>query len=327
MSADSRRVELRAAVRREVPERPGVYTWLGRDGERLYIGKSLNLRQRMLSYLAAGRAGPESRQRHLVSAIAGFDWRETPGELLALLLEDALIKRFNPRHNERQRDYLERRYVLLTDDAFRACLVVESEPTRPGALFGPFTDEYFARDLVALITQHFGLRACTDREPYRRSARFDLGTCPGPCRGAITPAGYQAIAARVRAFLDGDDGWITAHLEQAMAQAAEELRFEEAAALRDERDFCVRFASRQRFYRRFRLGVMTVPEPGRGLIYLFEGGELVAIDTSAGDTLAIPAELSLPLSDERFLLDRAKPGVLVATGEGVTGTNGRRYSP
>ena len=104
------------------------------------------------------------------------------------------------RGTARQREYLERRYLLLTEDPYPTCLVVEDRLPRPGRLFGPFKDQYFVSDLISLLTDEFGLRACQDRQPFRRSAEFDLGTCSGACRSAITTAEYAAIAQRVEGF-------------------------------------------------------------------------------------------------------------------------------
>ena len=305
MLTEARRLELRARIHAEVPERPGVYTWVSRDGEQLYVGKSRNLRKRMLSYLTPGQARLDGRKRHLASAINDFAWRETAGELLALLLEDALIKQLDPRHNERQKDYRERRYLLLTHDAFPTCLVVEGETPRGGTLFGPFKDEYFVQDLITLITDHSGLRACHDAEPFRRSPRYDLGQCPAPCRGAITEDAYAALVAQMRDFLTGDSSWFEVTLEGAMQQASEALRFEEAAALRDQLEFCRRFAARQRFFHRFATETIVVEEPARGLRYQLRAGALAGLTTRHGVPLQVPGELAAPPCDRRFFLDRA----------------------
>lgn len=305
MPSPELRLRLRAEVNATVPESPGVYAWLGASGEPLYVGKAVNLRRRMLSYLAPRAAAPESHIRHLAHGIAAFAWRPAAGELLALLLEDALIKRLEPRHNERQRDYRERRYLLLTSDAYPACLVVEAAPPRPGTLFGPFKDQYFVAELIELVREAFGLRACTDRDPFRRNARYDLGQCPGPCRGAVTRDAYGEAASRARAFLGGDETWVAARLAASMSAAAEELRFEDAAGLREQLAFVARFCARQRFVTAFREGAFTVDEPRFGLTYHFERGALAELRAAGGEALEVPPELREPPCDPRFALDRA----------------------
>ena len=296
---------LRAQVRRTVPSRPGVYLWLGRNGERLYIGKSRNLRARMLSYLTPGNLLPDARMRILVSAIEACEWRETAGELMALMLEDSLIKQHNPRHNDRQKDYRERRWLLLTDDPFPACLVVEEPGGMSGTVFGPFKDEYFARALRTLLTDTFGLRACTDPQPFRHSPRFDLGQCLAPCRGLVTPSDYGVVVGRVREFLQGDSAWANQRLGSQMTEASEHFQFERAAALRDQIEFCDRFAARQRFFNRFESAGFVTDEPMWGLRYEFSRGSLVRVTDRSGAAAEVPLELRQPVEDRRLLLDRA----------------------
>ncbi len=282
-----------------------MYLWLGGSGETLYVGKSINLRARMLSYLTDEAAGPRSRRRQLVSGLRGFAYRETAGELMALLLEDALIKAHWPRHNVRQRDYLERRYLLLTDDPFPTCLVVEKDAPRPGTLFGPFKDEHFVADLIALLTDEFGLRACRDPAPFRQSPRFDLGLCPGPCRSGIPRDDYLDLVERVRSFLSGNGSWILPRLASQMEHAAAELQFERAATAKERLDFCRRFTKRQRFIHDFRSGSVGVREGRFGLVYDFDRGALASVTAPGGLPGAVPVELGSPASDPRAALDRA----------------------
>ncbi|MCC6385841.1 MAG: GIY-YIG nuclease family protein [Dehalococcoidia bacterium] len=304
MPSNERRTALRREVTANVPESPGVYTWTGAAGETLYIGKSRNLRRRMLSYLSPRATAIDSRTRHLGYAIESFSWRPAAGELMALLLEDALIKEHRPRHNERQRDYLERRYLLLTHDPFPACLVVEGEGARAGTLFGPFKDRYFVADLIELVTEWFGLRACAEPVPSRQSARYDLGQCPGPCRGAITVEAYGRRVALARAFLEGEELWLGRRIADAMEEAAAALRYERAAELRETLGMVARFCERQRFLGRFRAGDIVVEEPAFGLTYRFARGAVAEVRAASGDAIVVPAELAAPPADPSFVLDR-----------------------
>ncbi len=297
--------ELRERVRRTVPPSPGVYTWLGACGERLYVGKSNSLRQRMLSYLTPAAARPDARTRNLAFAIDSFEWQETRGELMALLLEDARIKQYEPRYNERQRDYRERMYLLLTDDPYPACLITEADDHQGGSLWGPFKDEYFCRDVKLILSDELGLRACADAVPFRHSARFDLGQCSGPCRAAISTQDYGAIVATARAFLDGDGGALVALLAARMQEASAGFDYERAALLRDRIAFCQRFSARQRFFHQFREGSFTAVDERAQVTLLFERGLLRDLKGPAQEPLLVPPELDGPLSDPRVFLDRA----------------------
>jgi hypothetical protein len=108
----------------------------------------------------------------------------------------------------------------------------------------------------------------------------------------------------VRTFLEGDEGWTSARLRHAMERAGEDLRFEEAAVLRDRLDFCGRFCARQRFFRQFEHGTIVVGEPRFGLHYRFEAGVLLEVH-NGGISVPVPPELREDAGDRRFLLDRA----------------------
>ncbi len=264
---------LRELVRAGVRPVTGVYTLFDAAGLALYVGKSVNLRSRLLTHLHTG-TGIDNPRRHLAFAVAGFAVRETEGELLALLLEDALIKALAPRENTRQRDYREYCYLAFTGSP-PTLRVVESVDRRPvGTWFGPYRDRFAARAVVDLV-----------RECFRDA-----------------PPGDVATVERITAFLGGDDGGVGADLAQRIEQEAARLRFEEAARLKATRDFCDRYARRRRFIRDFASGHTCVSEGD--LAYRFDEGALVSL-RSATRVLEVPDELREAPADARFQFDRA----------------------
>jgi excinuclease ABC subunit C len=292
MLANSARLALRERVRTEVPEGPGVYTWLAESGEPLYVGKSRNLRRRMLSYLVPGQTEHRSRMRRLAFALHGFRYRQTEGELLAILLEDALIKELQPRHNERSRDFRERRFLQLTAQLGLAFLAVAEAGASGEHLYGPFKDRYFVADLVELLKDVFGLAPGAGRRPGASTAGLRCGLDDDERIG------------HVRAFLGGDVELAEVRLAASLDRACERLEFERAALLRDRLAFCRRFAARQRFIAQFRDGGMQVDEQGSGLRHRFDRGAVTEV--LRGETsLDVPAELRGPVCDARFLVDRA----------------------
>lgn len=303
MPSNSAVAGLRERVRGEVRPVPGVYTLFDAHGAALYIGKSVNLRSRLLAHLNAG-TGVDNPHRHLAFAVSDFAVRETAGELLALLLEDALIKLLQPRANSRQKDYREYCYMALSDDPYPTLRIVDSvDLGRPGTWFGPYRDRFAARDLLDLVHEHFQLRWCQDAVPQRCGGNFEMGRCAGPCRGAVTVAEYAVIAERVAAFLHGDDRWIAAHLAERIEAEAGKLRFEEAGRLKETRDFCKRYARRRRFIRSFESGSTDVQEGE--LVYAFHRGALVRLRSMASGALDVPDELRAEPADARFQFDRA----------------------
>ncbi len=303
------RERLAAAIRRDVPRRPGVYSFFDARGQVIYIGKSVNLRQRMLSYFSANRASLDYRAQRMAPGIDRFEYRETPSELLALLLEDSLIKRQHPVHNVRQQKYERYLYLLLTDDEYPTCKIVDDPEVGNGTVFGPLGDQYLVADVLSVINRHFHLRWCTDAKPHRKSLNFELGYCTGPCRGQISSSAYAEIVARVVDFPRGDVDWIETKLQREMAEFAEEHAYEKAAALKNTLEFCQRFCSRQRFIDEFRTGPMSIEgSPDDGFVYEFDAGTLVSVRTSKDGTDAtapVPVDLLDQETDARFILDRA----------------------
>ncbi len=285
-------------VRRRAPQEPGVYVFHGEGGAPLYVGKAVNLQQRLRSHLRANAAEDLPRHAQMVREACDFSVRATGSELLALLREDELIKTHRPPYNRRQNEFLEYVYVELTADEFPRLRVVEHEAdfgTR--RVFGPYRDRFLAGEILDLAHEQFGVRSCASPQPTDRCLEFDLGRCAGPCRGALPRGPYLAAVARAAAFLGGDVSAAEARLRRAMEAMSERLEFEKAQALKDRLAFCRRFGDRQRFFAAFRERTLTVVEGDIGLTFVFRKG---------GITVSGTAEESFDAPDDlRFLLDRA----------------------
>jgi excinuclease ABC subunit C len=294
-----------------VPEEPGVYIFRGDGDEILYIGKAVNLRQRMLSHLRPDPRAEEQRHSRLVYEVRGFDYQVTASELLALLREDELIKMHRPRFNIRQNEYLEYKYLELTAEEYpRLRICDHREDFTSRRVFGPYRDRYLVESILLLIHHHLGLRSCADLEPAGGCLEWDLGHCAGPCRNGATPHDYRRAVAQSTAFLEGDVSQVEGRLQRAMERAAEKLDFEKALELKERLRFCHRFGQRQRFLRDFRARKLVVVERGDPeLTYVFLRGRLAAhgraVEPAEGrpsEPTAAPAD---PGEDPRFVLDRA----------------------
>ena len=301
--------ELAAAIRQGVPRRPGVYLFQDETGKTIYIGKSINLRQRMLTYFTGYPARIERHVGQMTLGIRAFDYLETDTELLALLLEDALSKRELPPYNIRQLKFEQYRYLVLSDDRYPTCRIVDREEASSGTVFGPFGDVYFATAVLEIVHRHFLLRSCVDPNPFRRSLNFELGLCSGPCWNGTSVSDYGFIVSRVKAFLSGRDDWIAGKLQASISSSSAALNYEKAAKLKTELEFCKAFCARQRFIHRFRIGRLTVRELGdRGASYEFAQGNLVSVrplDRKSGRRGVGGRELVPDLADPRKMLDRA----------------------
>ncbi|MFB6152736.1 MAG: excinuclease ABC subunit C, partial [Halodesulfurarchaeum sp.] len=214
----------------ELPREPGVYQFL-EDGTVLYVGKALDLGDRVRTY-----ADPRSeRVRRMVARAEAIDVAVTDTETQALLLEANLIKRHQPRYNVRLRDDKSYPLIQLTDhDVPRIEITRDPEPG--ATVFGPYTDKGRLETVVKGLRETFGLRGCSDHK-YRNRDRpcldFDMGLCAAPCTGEIGEAAYRDRVEAAERFFEGETGILADPLESAMEEAAAEREYERAANLRD----------------------------------------------------------------------------------------------
>lgn len=219
------------------PTAPGVYLMKGAKGEVLYVGKAKNLRSRLRSYFSAAGDG-RAHVRFLMTRVREVETIVTDTENEALILENTLIKKHRPRYNIHLRD--DKTYVSLRLDPreeFPALQVVRSV-RRDGALyFGPFSSSTAVRETLKEIYRIFPLRHYpieTCRRRGRPCLFYQIGQCSAPCHGRIGREEYRALVKGVTDLLSGREREVVALLEKRMQAAAAEMRFEEAARLRDQ---------------------------------------------------------------------------------------------
>jgi excinuclease ABC subunit C len=290
MSA-SRVEQLRADVRARAKNRPGVYRMSGPSGEVLYVGKSVHVRTRLLSYFRARRG---EKGAEIIGHAHAVEWEYTPSEFAALLQEFRCIKRWRPPFNvEHKRDNLLCFLKLTREPVPR--LLVASQVVNDGAeYFGPVRGRRRASEAVRAVCDLLELRDCSSDTPMRladqielfrvqedpRCMRGQLGKCLSPCAGGCTRTEYLARVALARDFLNGLTDQPLALLRERMAQASRRMQFEHAAELRDRaeslervRDMLVQvgqFVERLSF-------VYPVPgEDGEDRVYLIRRGSVRA---------------------------------------------------
>lgn len=222
---------------RLLPRQSGVY--LFRDSRRrvIYVGKARELRQRVPSYFRG--SGPDDpRLRGLRRRIRLLDWIVTATEVEALILEDSLIKQYNPRYNIRLKDDKRYPYLRITAGHAYPAMVLTRQVARDGArYFGPFTRVKDLRKVVRTLRAVFRLRNCSDRrlaQSGRECLQFFIHRCTAPCTARVTVTEYATQVQPLVDLLSGKGEQVLAVLDQRMRASAEELRFEESARLRDE---------------------------------------------------------------------------------------------
>jgi len=219
-----------------LPEQPGVYLWKDKQGEIIYVGKALNLKNRIKSYLNPSGKDPKTEQ--LVKNIVDLEYIITNSENDAFLLEATLIKRYQPKYNILLKDDKRYPFVKVTVTEPFPRVFVSRDPQKDGSrYFGPYTDVRSLRRTLRSFEWIFPLRSCNRNIPrikYKQACiNFQLGKCPAPCIGNITRSDYGIIVSRLLRFFGGRYDEILSEIRAEMQLASEALRFEEAAKLRD----------------------------------------------------------------------------------------------
>jgi excinuclease ABC subunit C len=243
---------LRERVRAELENRPGVYRMIGAGDELLYVGKSVHLRTRLLSYFRALRG---EKSWDLIRETDRIEWDYIPNEFFALIREMKLIQQWQPRFNVQHRRRRIYSFVKITREPAPRVLPVTRVAEDGATYYGPFPRVQAVADTVRELAPVLGLRDCAAATPVffddqiemfgagrvPHCIRADLGTCLAPCCGRPGAADYRRAVDLARRFLEGRAEAPLADLERRMADAADRLEFEYAALIRDRlerlRDF------------------------------------------------------------------------------------------
>ncbi len=232
-----------------IPTRPGVYLMKGEADEVLYVGKAINLRNRLRSYFQASSA-LSPRVRRLVENAADLDFFVTDSELEALILECNLIKRHRPHYNVRLKDDKRYPYVKISwQEDFPRVTVVRRMHADGARYFGPYTSSSAMRQTLDLLRRIFPYLTCKRKitgTDDRACLYHHIGRCLAPCIGAVSRDEYREMMEQVCLFLEGKGEEIIASLKRRMETAAENMEFERAAGLRDQIAAVERVIERQR---------------------------------------------------------------------------------
>lgn len=234
------RPELLEQKLKNIPTDPGCYLMKDSEGTIIYVGKAINLRNRVRTYFQHG-ALLSLKVRHMVQRVADIDFIITSSELEALILECNLIKEHRPHYNVRLRDDKQYPYlVLTTSEPFPRLLITRRVRRGDGnRYFGPYTSSKAVWETLRLIYRLFPLVTCRkkwDNTPVQRPCLYHhMGRClEAPCAGKANPETYQAAVANAALFLEGKQDALMRKLKDDMEAAAERLEFERAARLRDQ---------------------------------------------------------------------------------------------
>jgi len=220
-----------------LPSKPGCYIMKNAAGTISYVGKAINLKNRVRSYFHAD-ASHDAKTRRLVREITDIEWIVVGSELEALILEMNLIKKHRPKFNIRLKDDKRYPYIKIHwADPFPKVTVTRQMVEDGSRYFGPYTSAWAVYQTLDVLRRIFPFLTC-DRDitgtDLRACLYYDIKLCIAPCIGAASQAQYRQMISDLMDFLNGHSEDIVTRIQRDMEKAAEEMRFEKAAALRDQ---------------------------------------------------------------------------------------------
>lgn len=224
---------------KKLPQKPGVYLMKDENGHVIYVGKAVNLKNRVRQYFQSSR-NQTVKTRSMVPNIKEFEYIVTDSEMEALLLECNLIKKHHPYYNILLKDDKTYPYIKVTvQEPFPRIFITRRMTKDKAKYYGPFTDVLAMKETVETLHKLFPIRKCKKVFPRdigreRPCLNHHIGQCIAPCSGNVPEEVYQGYIKDAMDFLEGKHEGILKKMEQEMMEAAENMEFEKAASLRDK---------------------------------------------------------------------------------------------
>ncbi|MBA4299517.1 Excinuclease ABC subunit C [Algoriphagus alkaliphilus] len=235
----------------QLPDQPGVYKYFNEENELIYVGKAKSLKKRVSSYFNKN-TGVNHKTKRMVREIRKIEITIVDSELDALLLENNLIKKSQPRYNILLRDDKTYPYLLITKENFPRIFQTRKHIPKRGTYFGPFASVKAMNNVLDLIRDLFTIRTCKldlshykiDEGKYKVCLEYHIGNCQGPCVGLQKEAPYLKDLEQAKHILKGNLGVPKTYFKQEMQALAENLEFEKAQKMKDKLDLLEKYQSK-----------------------------------------------------------------------------------
>lgn len=259
---------------RNLPTNPGVYIYKNDKKKIIYIGKAINLRNRVRSYFQSGKHF-DAKTKALVNHIDDLEFIVTNTEAEALILEDTLIKEYKPRYNIMLRDDKSYPYIRITNEEFPRIFPTRKVVRDGSKYFGPYTDVKNMKRILRLIQSIFRIRTCKlklteesiKQGKFRLCLDYQIKKCDGPCEAKILREQYLANVRNATQVINGKTSEVEKYLLKKMDELAEELKFEQAAYFRNQYLLLRDYSANQK--------IVTVEPIDRDVFAIAKEGEFV----------------------------------------------------
>jgi excinuclease ABC subunit C len=227
--------EIFKKIQASLPQEPGIYQYFDEKGKLLYVGKAKNIRNRVSSYFNSNQHSLKTIE--LVQKIKDIQFTIVNSEHDAFILENELIKNYQPKYNINLKDDKTYPYIVIKNEHFPRVFLTRRKIKDGSTYYGPYTHVFAVRELINHIKESIALRTCTlplspkniDKGKFKVCLEYHLGNCKGPCQGLQTEEEYEKSIEQVTHLLKGNVKPLIAHLNKEMSEQASALAFEKAA--------------------------------------------------------------------------------------------------
>ncbi len=230
---------------KNLPEKPGIYQFKNKEGRVIYVGKAKNLKKRVKQYFREtfiNQFYSDSKTLAMLSKVQDVEVISTDSEVEALLLEQNMIKMLKPRYNVNLKDDKSYPYIVITNEPFPRVFPTRNKKSDGSKYFGPYTDVKVMRRSLKILRDIFKVRTCNlnlnesaiEEKKFKICLEYHIKKCDGPCEGFVSKEDYNSMIKQVSLLLNGKIESVIKELEKEMDIKSKEMKFEDAAEIRDK---------------------------------------------------------------------------------------------